>query len=224
MGTGVRSRFVLSIVGGLQVPEGLCCHRALVRSTAEARCIIGMNAYLRGTSIYLPIAAPSTWCADYGVLRNAGDAPMESRYTQRRIWYCLRMRTGHVILYDDVNMLGVERTDLVVMGPSAAESVESPMHGNLVALPKLYRVFATSPMPSGLACPEPWILCYFPVEDTFLLAVPEVDHASIRERHAHAMSTELAVMAAMAVGADYFLTERVVLVAPVVLDFLRVQF
>lgn len=46
---------------------------------------------------------------DEAILRNVGDSALESRYAQGWAWYCLCMRTGQVILYDDFDVLRLER-------------------------------------------------------------------------------------------------------------------
>lgn len=215
------SLYLRSVAGQYQVPPHLVSTRAFVRTANEARYIIAMNDFLRGKINRVPFSHPRHWVCDVQRQKIEARVAITREVCRMRLWYATSMRTGRVILADDYETLRADRSSQRGKGPDHRvalddESFRVPLKA-FAALPDCFR---QTPLPPGIAVPEPLVLRYFPSCEDFVTGGAEIAEADVRNRHDRCVRFELGFMAALALYGDYYWTDRVVWAPSPVIDSL----
>lgn len=70
-----------------------------------------------------------------------------------RYWYCLSILAGRLLMYDEFDILRLDKFDRGMMGPAAAKGlVFSCLQSGFGKLPVLDSVFYNNLLPLGTAC------------------------------------------------------------------------
>lgn len=79
------------------------------------------------------------------------------------------MWSGTVVMSDDFEIFRVDRSERGRRVPSSKIAVVDHLRAPLSSFKTVGEVFEKTSLPPGLACPEPWILRYFPTVAPFLV-------------------------------------------------------